>query len=163
VTAVGPDEAGLYGKGYWFEHQTGDVGYPDIVAAPAPTCPSGAPTGCGRSWHTSRRPAGYRSSAARTAGFVALLRLAGYDAAGLELSPYVVDFARQTFGVPMLTGPVEQQPIAPGSLDALVMMDVIEHLPDPAGTMRRVASLLKPDGVLVVQTRGTPRARRSTR
>ena len=52
----------------------------------------------------------------------------------------------------MLTGPVEQQPIEPRSLDALVMMDVMEHLPDPVGTMRHVASLLKPDGVLVVQT-----------
>src|SRR5713101_4073412 len=35
-------------------------------------------------------------------GFVALLRSAGFDATGLEMSRWVVDFARQTFGVPML-------------------------------------------------------------
>jgi 2-polyprenyl-3-methyl-5-hydroxy-6-metoxy-1,4-benzoquinol methylase len=54
--------------------------------------------------------------------------------------------------VPMLLGPIEQQPVEPGSLDAVAMMDVLEHLPDPVGTMRHVASLLKPDGVLIVQT-----------
>lgn len=152
VTAVGADEAGLYGKGYWFEHQTGDVGYPDIVARARADLPE-------RCAHWLRTLLAYRPPPGRVqeigsahGGFVALLRLAGYDAAGLELSPYVVDFARRTFGVPMLTGPIERQPIAPGSLDALVMMDVMEHLPDPVGTMRHVASLLKPDGVLIVQT-----------
>ncbi|HEX8913712.1 MAG TPA: class I SAM-dependent methyltransferase, partial [Humisphaera sp.] len=67
-------------------------------------------------------------------------------------SPFIVEFARRTFGVPMLLGPVEQQPIAPRSIDAVVMMDVLEHLPDPLGTVRHVAGLLNPDGVLVVQT-----------
>jgi hypothetical protein len=31
-------------------------------------------------------------------------------------------------------------------------MDVIEHLPDPIGTLRACVNLLKPDGVLLVQT-----------
>ena len=31
VTAVGPDEAGLYGKDYWFNHQENDVGFPNLT------------------------------------------------------------------------------------------------------------------------------------
>ena len=31
-------------------------------------------------------------------------------------------------------------------------MDVLEHLRDPAGTMRRCLDLLKPDGILLIQT-----------
>ena len=35
---------------------------------------------------------------------------------------------------------------------SIALMDVLEHLPDPAGTMRRCLDLLKPDGVLIIQT-----------
>jgi SAM-dependent methyltransferase len=89
-------------------------------------------------------------------GFVALMGLAGYDASGLELSPWIADFARKTFGVRMYQGPVERQPIEPGSLDVLALMDVAEHLPDPVGTLAHGLSLLKPEGVMVVQTPALP-------
>ena len=152
VTRVGADEAGLYGKGYWFEHQEQDVGLPDITARARADLPE-------RCVHWLRTLLAYAPPPARVqelgsahGGFVALLAQAGYDAAGLELSPYIVDFARQTFGVPMLLGPVERQAIAPGTLDAVAMMDVLEHLPDPVGTMSHVATLLAPGGVLVAQT-----------
>lgn len=152
VTRVSTDEEGLYGKGYWFEHQTADVGLPDITSRARTDLPE-------RCVHWLRTvlacklpPASVQELGSAHGGFVALLQQAGYSAAGLELSPYIVDFARQTFGVPMLLGPVERQPIAPGSLDVLAMMDVLEHLPDPVATLRHVASLLKPDGVLIVQT-----------
>jgi hypothetical protein len=64
----------------------------------------------------------------------------------------MVDFARQTFEVPMLLGPVEDQAIAPASLDVIALMDVLEHLSDPVSTMRHCLGLLKPDGVIVIQT-----------
>ena len=86
-------------------------------------------------------------------GFVALLRQAGYDAIGLDLSPSIVELARKTFDVPMLTGPIEgQATLNPGSFDAIVMMDVIEHLPDPKGTIEHCLKLLKPDGIFMIQT-----------
>ena len=52
----------------------------------------------------------------------------------------------------MLQGPDDPQPVAPASIDRLQMMDVIEHLPDPVGTLGHCARLLKPDGILIVQT-----------
>jgi 2-polyprenyl-3-methyl-5-hydroxy-6-metoxy-1,4-benzoquinol methylase len=40
---------------------------------------------------------------------------------------------------------------APGKRYGLILMlDVIEHLPDPAGALRRAVDLLEPDGLLVV-------------
>lgn len=90
-------------------------------------------------------------------GFVALLRQAGYDAIGLDLSPAIVELARKTFDVPMLTGPIESQAtLEPGSFDVIVMMDVIEHLPDPKGTIEHCLKLLKPDGILMLQTPSYP-------
>ena len=43
----------------------------------------------------------------------------------------------------------EAPPVAPGSLDALVFGDVLEHLRDPWAVLRRDAALLAPDGVLL--------------
>jgi 2-polyprenyl-3-methyl-5-hydroxy-6-metoxy-1,4-benzoquinol methylase len=152
VTAVGPDEAGLYGRDYWFDHQKHASGYPDLTHRARADLPE-------RCVHWLRAVLRYKLPPAKTlelgaahGGFVALLRRAGFDATGLELSPWIAEYARHTFGVPMLQGPVERQPLPPGSFDLLAMMDVIEHLPDPVGTLAACAGLLKPDGVLVVQT-----------
>ncbi len=89
-------------------------------------------------------------------GFVALLRRAGYEATGLELSPSIVEYATKVFAAPMRCGPLESQAIAAGSLDVIAMMDVLEHLPSPVATMGHAASLLKPDGLFVVQTPAFP-------
>jgi 2-polyprenyl-3-methyl-5-hydroxy-6-metoxy-1,4-benzoquinol methylase len=152
VTAVGPDEAGLYGRDYWFNHQEVDVGFPNITQRTRADLPE-------RCVHWLRTVLRYKLPPAKTlelgaahGGFVALLRRAGFDSTGLELSPWIAEYARRTFGVPMLQGPIENQPVEPGSLDLLAMMDVIEHLPDPIGTLSACARLLKPDGVLLVQT-----------
>ena len=152
VTAVGADEEGLYGRDYWFKHQEQDVGFPNITRRSVTDLPE-------RCVHWLRAVLKYKLPPARTlelgaahGGFVAMLRLAGFDATGLELSPWIADFARKTFGVPMLQGPVERQALEPGSLDLLAMMDVIEHLPDPVGTLRHCARLLRPGGLLMVQT-----------
>ncbi len=101
----------------------------------------------------------YRPPPARTlelgcanGAFVGLLSEAGYQATGLDLSPAVTRFARETFQVPVLTGPLEMQHLEPGSVDVLVMMDVLEHLPDPLETLRTISRLLAPDGLLLAQT-----------
>jgi SAM-dependent methyltransferase len=85
-------------------------------------------------------------------GFVALLRCIGFEAVGLELGPWLVEFSQKAFDVPILQGPIEDQEIEPGSLDFIALMDVLEHLPDPVATMRRCDSLLKPDGAVFIQT-----------
>src|SRR3954466_9570902 len=92
-------------------------------------------------------------------GFVALLRQAGYDAIGVDLSPSIVNLARRTFDVPMLVGPVEDQSLEAGSFDVVVMMDVIEHLADPQATLAHCLRLLKPDGILLIQTPCYPEGR----
>ena len=149
-------EAGFYGCEYWREHQERDLGLPPIAQRARDDL-------SGRCLHWLQALLAHRLPPARVlevgcghGGFVALLRLAGFDATGLELSPWVVEFARRTFDVPVLLGPIERQDVVPGSLDVIVMNDVVEHLPDPVGTMARVAALLAPGGLLMLQTPCAP-------
>ena len=152
ISVVGEDESGLYGEQYWFQHQSCDLGLPEIDSRSRTDLPE-------RNLYWLRTLMKYKSPGAKVleigcahGGFVALARQAGYDAIGLELSPAIVEYARRTFQAPVLCGPIERHSIAPGSLDAIAAMDVLEHFPDPLATLGKYARLLAPDGVLLMQT-----------
>jgi 2-polyprenyl-3-methyl-5-hydroxy-6-metoxy-1,4-benzoquinol methylase len=146
------DENDFYGKQYWLGHQKLDLGFPDIHARARNDLIE-------RNLHWLKTLLKYRLPPARVlelgcshGSFVALLRQAGYDGSGVEMSPWVVEFGQKTFGVPISVGPIENLDIAPGSLDVIALMDVLEHLPDPVATMACCLHLLKPDGLLLIQT-----------
>lgn len=152
---VSRDSGELYSKDYWLQRQGEKYGLPPIQQRARHDLPE-------RCLQWLRTLLGHKlpGPGVRTlelgcahGGFVALMSWAGYRASGLEMSPWVVDFARQTFGVDVHVGPLEKNcPWGPGSLDAIVMNDVIEHLPNPVGTLATAARLLKPDGLFLVQT-----------
>lgn len=152
-TKAADDEAAdLYSKTYWNERQTLHHGLPDITARARLDLPE-------RCTYWLETLLGHRLPPGRVlevgcghGGFVALLGWAGFDAVGTEMSPWVVDFARKTFGVEILAGPIEAQSFAPNSFDVIVLNDVIEHLPDPIGTLKLCAGLLAPDGFFLIQT-----------
>jgi len=81
-----------------------------------------------------------------------LARQAGYEVAGVEVNGYAADYARENFGLNVLTGDLSE--VDPGEqYDIVVALDVIEHLPDPASALARLASFLRPGGLAVI---GTP-------
>jgi 2-polyprenyl-3-methyl-5-hydroxy-6-metoxy-1,4-benzoquinol methylase len=149
---VHDDERDFYGKQYWLTRQRDELGFPDIYERARLDLPE-------RCIHWLRTLLTYRLPPGRIlelgsghGAFVALMRATGFDATGLELSPWVVDFAHSTFGVPVLLGPIEAQALPDHSLDVIVLNDVLEHLVEPRETLRRCARLLGPDGFLLVQT-----------
>lgn len=149
---VNDDETDFYGKQYWLDHQKQDLSFPDIHARARSDLTE-------RNLHWLKTllkyclpPAKVLELGCSHGSFVALLRQAGYDGAGVEMSPWVVGFGNQTFCVPISVGPIENLSVTPGSLDAIALMDVLEHLPDPAATMAHCLQLLKPNGILLIQT-----------
>jgi len=159
ITRVVDEAIEFYGREYWFSHQERDLGFPNILARARADLSE-------RCLHWLRTVLRYKLPPGRAlelgsgpGGFVAMLQWAGFDATGLEISPWVVQFIRETFQVPVLHGPVENQQIEPASLDVIALMDVLEHFRDPVGTMRHCLGLLKPDGILLIQTPRYPEGR----
>jgi 2-polyprenyl-3-methyl-5-hydroxy-6-metoxy-1,4-benzoquinol methylase len=143
---------GIYSEEYWSKRQTEHHGLPDIRERARLDLPE-------RCTHWLRRLLDLRLPPARVldvgcahGGYVALLGWAGFEAVGTELSPWVTRFAKETFGVRVVTGPVEDQDFKAESFDVIVLNDVIEHLSDPLRTMSHCAKLLAKDGFFVIQT-----------
>lgn len=147
------DEAGdLYGRSYWFEYQAGDRGHPTIEQRARTDLYERVLHWLKALLKYSRPPARLLELGCAHGGFVYFANVAGFDARGLELSPHIAELAERTFHVPVLHGPIEDQRIAPASLDVIAAMDVLEHMAAPIHSLKRCAELLTPSGLLFIQT-----------
>lgn len=86
--------------------------------------------------------------------FLELLREAGWDAEGFEMSPGAAEAARQR-GVPVQTGTIESIQFPKERFASVRFWHVLEHLPDPAAALEKAKQWLQPGGELVI---GIPNA-----
>jgi len=156
IARVVDDATAFYGMNYWFDHQADDLGQATITER----IRSDIPERCTywlRSILRHKLPPGrVLELGACHGGFVALLREAGFDAEGQELSPAIVDLARSTFGVDMFQGPIEDHNVPKGSFDVIAMFDVMEHFQDPVAALTHCVGLLRSGGFLLIQTPRVP-------
>lgn len=84
-------------------------------------------------------------------------RARGYDVAGLDIMPAAVQHAHERG----LTDVREHDltlpwPFATASADVVVLLDVLEHLPDPVGTLRHIHKVLRPGGRVILTVPAHP-------
>jgi 2-polyprenyl-3-methyl-5-hydroxy-6-metoxy-1,4-benzoquinol methylase len=84
--------------------------------------------------------------------FLKAARAAGWEVCGVELSEDTASIARQRFGLDVRGGALTESTFAPASFDAVTLWDVVEHLPDPVPVLRIARTILKDDGVLLIET-----------
>jgi 2-polyprenyl-3-methyl-5-hydroxy-6-metoxy-1,4-benzoquinol methylase len=94
-------------------------------------------------------PARVLDAGAGRGRFVAGALAGGYRARGVEPSQRGA-MAAAALGVPVEQVSIEDAAIAPGSLDAVTLWHVLEHLDDPGAALERIATWLHSDGVLLV-------------
>ena len=152
-----PDDLhNFYSERYWFEYQRDQLGLPDITERAVSDLPE-------RCLYWLKHLLSFRLPPGKVlelgcghGGSVALMNEAGFEAIGMEMSPWVVNFAQRIFNIPVLQGPLENVELKQNSFDVIAAFDVLEHLPDPAFTMSRCAELLRSDGILMIQTPKLP-------
>jgi SAM-dependent methyltransferase len=75
-----------------------------------------------------------------------------FDVTGIELAEDAAAHARKA-GLRVVSGVADKTNLAQvGSVDAIVLLDVIEHLPDPRATLAVTGAQLNPGGVVMITT-----------
>jgi SAM-dependent methyltransferase len=87
--------------------------------------------------------------------FLSEMQRRGWKAYGVELSPSAAEYANTHFGLNVLPGTLDDMEILDKTLTAVTFWDVLEHIPDPQGTLSRVHGLLEDNGIVVITVPNT--------
>ena len=85
--------------------------------------------------------------------FMHFARMHGWSVCGVESSPYAAKWGWENFGLRIHpTGILSDAYFPPEYCDAGVLVEVVEHLPDPRSTLAEVFRILKPGGAICLTT-----------
>ena len=85
-----------------------------------------------------------------TGQFMAAMERRGWEVTGVELNAGAADYARRHYGLQVFTGTLEEAAFEGGSFDLINLWGVLEHVPDPKGTLMECHRLLRVGSTLVL-------------
>lgn len=84
--------------------------------------------------------------------FLHLADKKGFNVTGLDTSQYAIDFIKKNFKFKALHSEVSDAGFQDDQFDIIVMIDVIEHLEDPGEMLFDLYRVLKPGGIIIIDT-----------
>ena len=84
-----------------------------------------------------------------TGSLLSVVREAGHDVAGIDLSPRFAAVARQRYGLDVIVADVLSAEIPGDRFDLVVLLGTLSNLPDVPAFLRRLRGLLRFPGTLV--------------
>lgn len=82
--------------------------------------------------------------------FLAAARDRGWTPVGVEISDEAARASRESLGLDVRTGTLEEAGLETGSFDAVFLGDTLEHVPEPMTTLGQVRTLLRSRGAALV-------------
>lgn len=83
--------------------------------------------------------------------FLELAKASGWEVYGIEPSRWAVKIANKR-GLTILGSAIETTRLKDSFFDAVVLLDVLEHLPNPSKALIIIKKALKPKGILAIAT-----------
>jgi len=87
-----------------------------------------------------------------TGAFMAAAADEGFSVSGVELNADCAAYGRRHYGFDIRSGMFEDAAFSSGSFDVVTMFDVLEHSRDMAAMVSEARRVLRPGGLLVVQS-----------
>jgi len=84
--------------------------------------------------------------------FLKIARERNYDVLGVEPSVWASAYARDTLGIPTVTGNIQDLPADTAPFDVICSWDVLEHVSDPKRELELVNSKLRAGGIYAFST-----------
>lgn len=72
---------------------------------------------------------------------------AGWEVQGIEISPFIVEKAKQDYNLKVHLGTLTQTQLPEQAFDAVIMKYVLEHVHDPLESVTKISQILKPGGI----------------
>lgn len=79
-------------------------------------------------------------------------RSSGFEVTGQDVSPFFINYCRNTHGLNILEGELETLHLPEASFDVVTCFDVIEHHRRPMDLLREIRRILKPTGIFLIST-----------
>jgi spore maturation protein CgeB len=76
----------------------------------------------------------------------------GWSVRGVEISEFAAGFARHEMDLDVACGTLSQAAYSDNEFDVVTMFDVIEHCPNPKEQIRECRRLLRPGGLIFIDT-----------
>ena len=75
---------------------------------------------------------------------------AGWEVYGVEPNKWLCKWCKENYNIKIENGTLDTAKFKSKTFDAITLWDVLEHVPDPANTLKKCHTLLKDDGVLII-------------
>lgn len=83
--------------------------------------------------------------------FAYLLKSLGHDLQGIEPNKGYGEYSAAEYGLNLQIGFIQDVDLPEENYDLITIWHVLEHTEDPSSVLRKLRSLLKPEGILVVE------------
>lgn len=80
------------------------------------------------------------------------IRKLGWAVVGIEPEEWTCEIARNKYGLEVINSTFQDANLEEPSFDVVLLLHVIEHLPDPKKGLREISKFVRPSGFLIMET-----------